>query len=86
LESELTAVRAELQQKSWSLAQQQASIENLAQVHREQIRKLEARLASTNRSLNDRLATSSKLSIEPTPCRSRLMSSKPRCSDPSCRG
>ena len=43
-ESELTAVRAELQQKSWSLAQQQASIENLAQVHREQIRKLEARL------------------------------------------
>lgn len=45
LETQLTAVRGELQQKVWSLAQQQASVENLAQVHREQIRKLEARLA-----------------------------------------
>ena len=45
LETELTALRGELQQKAWSLAQQQASVENLAQVHREQIRKLEARLA-----------------------------------------
>ena len=45
LENELASVRGELQQKAWSLAQQQASVENLAQVHREQIRKLEARLA-----------------------------------------
>lgn len=45
LETEITALRGELQQKAWSLAQQQASVENLAQVHREQIRKLEARLA-----------------------------------------
>ena len=44
LEAELTAVRGELQQKAWTLAQHQASVENLAQVHREQIRKLEARL------------------------------------------
>jgi chromosome segregation protein len=44
LESELTLLRSQLQQKSWSLAQQQASVENLAQIHREQIRKLEARL------------------------------------------
>ena len=45
LETELTELRGELQQKAWSLAQQQASVENLAQVHREQIRKLEARLS-----------------------------------------
>jgi len=45
LETEIAALRGELQQKAWSLAQQQASVENLAQVHREQIRKLEARLA-----------------------------------------
>ena len=45
LESELAVTRNELQQKSWSLAQQQANVENLAQIHREQIRKMEARLA-----------------------------------------
>ena len=44
LESEIATLRGELQQKAWSLAQQQASVENLAQVHREQIRRLEARL------------------------------------------
>lgn len=44
LEAELSALRGELQQKAWTLAQHQASVENLAQVHREQIRKLEARL------------------------------------------
>ncbi len=44
LEAELSTLRAELQQKAWTLAQHQASVENLAQVHREQIRKLEARL------------------------------------------
>ena len=49
LESELTALRGELQQKSWSLAQQQASVENLAHIHREQIRKLEARLVENQR-------------------------------------
>jgi hypothetical protein len=32
LETELTELRGELQQKAWSLAQQQASVENLAQV------------------------------------------------------
>ena len=45
LESELSALRNELQQKAWSLAQHQASVENLAQIHREQMRKQEARLS-----------------------------------------
>jgi len=45
LDTEIGALRSELQQKAWSLAQHQASVENLAQVHREQIRKLEARMA-----------------------------------------
>ena len=44
MESELTALRNELQQKAWSVAQHQANVENLAQIHREQMRKLEARL------------------------------------------
>jgi ParB family chromosome partitioning protein len=45
LESDLSALRNELQQKSWSLAQHQASVDNLAQIHREQMRKLEGRLS-----------------------------------------
>ena len=44
LAAELNALRGEVQQKAWSLAQHQANVENLAQVHREQIRRLEARL------------------------------------------
>ncbi|HWH76137.1 MAG TPA: hypothetical protein VNT76_02155, partial [Candidatus Binatus sp.] len=43
LEAELASLRQEVQQKSWALAQQQASIENLALAHKGQVQKLEAR-------------------------------------------
>jgi chromosome segregation ATPase len=45
LESELAGLRRELQQKNWSLAQQQAAVENLALVHKEQLQKLESRIS-----------------------------------------
>jgi len=45
LEAELAGLRQELQQKNWSLAQQHAAVENLALVHKEQLQKLESRLA-----------------------------------------
>jgi chromosome segregation ATPase len=44
-EAELSALQAELQQKDWAIAQRQASMENLAQAHKERTQKLEARLA-----------------------------------------
>jgi chromosome segregation ATPase len=44
LASEIDSLRQELQRKSWALAQQQASVENLALAHKEQIHKLEGQL------------------------------------------
>jgi chromosome segregation ATPase len=54
LEPELASLRHELQQKAWALAQQQASVENLALAHRNQIQKLEDRLAEQQRNYQDR--------------------------------
>jgi chromosome segregation ATPase len=54
LETELISIRSELQQKNWALAQHQATMENLAQVHRQQIQNLEAKLAEQQHSIKDR--------------------------------
>jgi chromosome segregation ATPase len=54
LETELISTRTDLQQKNWALAQQQATMENLAQVHRQQIQNLEAKLAEQQHSIKDR--------------------------------
>ena len=54
LETELISVRSELQQKAWTLAQQQASVENLALAHKGQIQKLEAKLAEQQNLIKDR--------------------------------
>jgi chromosome segregation ATPase len=45
LTTELGALRQELQQKSWAMAQEQATAEELASAHRAQIGELEAKLA-----------------------------------------
>jgi hypothetical protein len=54
LEAELASSRHEVQQKAWALAQQQASMENLALTHRNQIQKLEERLTEQLHSVQDR--------------------------------
>jgi chromosome segregation ATPase len=54
LETELSTIRGDLQQKNWALAQQQATMENLAQVHRQQIQNLEAKLAEQQHGIKDR--------------------------------
>ena len=53
-ETALDALRNDLQQKAWALAQQQATVENLALAQRNQIEKLEAKLAEQQNSIKDR--------------------------------
>jgi chromosome segregation ATPase len=54
LETELISIRSDLQQKNWAVAQQQATMENLAQVHRSQIQNFEAKLAEQQHGIKDR--------------------------------
>jgi golgin subfamily B member 1 len=54
LETELISIRSDLQQKNWAVAQHQATMENLAQVHRSQIQNLEAKLAEQQHGIKDR--------------------------------
>jgi ParB family transcriptional regulator, chromosome partitioning protein len=54
LETELISIRSDLQQKNWAVAQQQATMENLAQVHRQQIQNLEVKLAEQQHGIKDR--------------------------------
>ncbi len=79
LESELSALRNELQQKAWSVAQHQANVENLAQIHREQMRKLEARLneqypviEQQSRELEQALARANALQLQVEDLRAAL--------------
>ncbi|HSK29891.1 MAG TPA: hypothetical protein VLA17_08010, partial [Candidatus Limnocylindria bacterium] len=53
-EAERESLHHELQQKNWALAQQQSSVENLALTHRNQIQKLEEKLAEQQRGFQDR--------------------------------
>jgi chromosome segregation ATPase len=59
LEAELAALRDEVQQKAWALAQQQANVENLTLEHRSEMEKLQARLAE-----EQRVAREGRLEIE----------------------
>jgi chromosome segregation ATPase len=52
LESELAAARSELQQRAWASAQHQAMLENLALAHKDQIQKLEVKIAEQQNSIN----------------------------------
>ena len=54
LETESISLRSDLQQKSWALAQQQATVENLALAHKNQIQKLEAKLAEQQHGVQER--------------------------------
>jgi chromosome segregation ATPase len=54
LETVLTSLRSDLQQKAWALAQQQATVESLALAHKSQIQKLEAKLAEQQNGIKDR--------------------------------
>ena len=53
-EAELAALRNDLQQKAWALAQQEATMEDLALAQRNQIQQLEAKLAEQQDSIKDR--------------------------------
>jgi chromosome segregation ATPase len=68
LETELISIRSDLQQKNWAVAQQQATMENLAQVHRQQIQSLEAKLAEQQHGIKDR-----NLDLERTQSQSRAL-------------
>jgi chromosome segregation ATPase len=70
--AELAALRAELQEKNWSLAQRQAEIENLAQAHNSQIQKLEAKLAKEQHFVNHHNAEIEKASSETKALLSRV--------------
>src|SRR4030095_14926369 len=63
-EAELAALRNDLQQKAWALAQQQATAENLALTHRSQIQNLEAKLAEQQGTLQDRNRDIEKAQVE----------------------
>jgi chromosome segregation ATPase len=54
LQTELISLRSDLQQKAWALAQQQATMENVALAHKSQIQKLEAKLAEQQHGVKDR--------------------------------
>jgi chromosome segregation ATPase len=54
LETELISLRSDLQQKAWALAQQQATMENVALAHKSQIQKLEAKLGEQQHGTRDR--------------------------------
>ena len=89
LESELSALRNELQQKAWSVAQHQANVENLAQIHREQMRKLEARLSEQqpviekqSRELEQALARANALQLQVEELRTALQQSQAAGSRP----
>jgi chromosome segregation ATPase len=53
-ETELAAVRGELQQKAWASAQQQAGLENLALAHQSQIQKLESQISEERDRIRER--------------------------------
>jgi chromosome segregation ATPase len=54
LETELISLRSDSQQKAWALAQQQATMENVALAHKSQIQKLEAKLGEHQQGIKDR--------------------------------
>ncbi len=71
LEGELKQLRNEVQQKSWALAQQQASMENLALAHKQRLQKLEDRLVEQHNA-NDRSEELGKAQLETRSLRQRI--------------
>lgn len=67
-DAEVAAARHELQQKAWALAQQQATLENLALTHKDQIQKLEDKIAEQQNSVANR-----NLDIEKSQSQARLL-------------
>ena len=53
-QGQVAILQSELQQKDWAIAQEQAELENLAQQHKEQVQKLEAKLAEEQRCTENR--------------------------------
>ncbi len=71
LETELISLRSDLQQKAWALAQQQATMENVALAHKSQIQKLEAKLGEQQHGVKDR-----SLELEKTQSEARVLQSR----------
>ena len=71
LETELISLRSDLQQKTWALAQQQATMENVALAHKSQIQKLEAKLGEQQHGIRDR-----SLELEQAQSEARVLQSR----------
>jgi chromosome segregation ATPase len=65
-------LRQELQQKAWAFAQQQATVENLAQNHRSQIQKLEAQISEYQHSRGQNHAELEKANAQVAAMRRRI--------------
>ena len=72
LETELISLRSDLQQKAWALAQQQATMENVALAHKSQIQKLEAKLGEQQHGVKDRSLELEKAQSEARVLQSRI--------------
>jgi len=72
LETELISLRSDLQQKAWALAQQQATMENVALAHKSQIQKLEAKLGEQQHGVKDRSLELEKAQSETRVLQSRI--------------
>lgn len=71
LETELISLRSDLQQKTWALAQQQATMENVALAHKSQIQKLEAKLGEQQHGIRAR-----SLELEQAQSEARVLQSR----------
>ena len=71
LETELISLRSDLQQKAWALAQQQATMENVALAHKSQIQKLETKLGEQQHGIRDR-----SLELEQAQSETRVLQSR----------
>ncbi len=63
---EMETLRSELQQKEWALAQRQAALENLAQGHKAQVQKLEAKALEQQQAAQNRSRELQKTQSEAT--------------------
>jgi chromosome segregation ATPase len=69
---EMETLRSELQQKEWALAQRQAALENLAQGHKAQIQKLEAKALEQQQFFQSRSRELEKAQSEAAALRDRI--------------
>jgi chromosome segregation ATPase len=69
---EMETLRSELQQKEWALAQRQAALENLAQGHKAQVQKLEAKTLEQQQFAQSRSRDLEKTQAEAAALRERI--------------